>query len=217
MKNAIKQVLKVLAIGVTAAVLGHILSGCDSGGEQDVAGDAGVDSLPSTMVDSLPSTKVDSLPSTKVDSLPVTMVDSQPTTPSNPCAGSPAIVSSSPDEAAKLCVGWSAVKVYKSYDACVTALTPTLTVATAQAECSTTMTGAQCADYDHNFVDSAGVTHGYFFKTSGYYTVLDFFGILDVSTRCDVSTFYGPNPYDYPYCNAKGEYGTCFFKGCVSH
>lgn len=51
MKNAVLKVLKVLAIGVAAAVLGHILTGCDSGGEQNVAGDASADSLPPAQLD----------------------------------------------------------------------------------------------------------------------------------------------------------------------
>ena len=54
-------------------------------------------------------------------------------TGTNPCAGSNVlVVSSSPDDAAKLCVGWSAAKGYNSLAECVTALTPTLTAATAR-------------------------------------------------------------------------------------
>lgn len=180
MKNAVKKVLKVLAIGVTAAVLGHILAGCDSGGEQDVAGgDASA---------------------TKVDT---------GTTVINPCdSDNVLIVSSSPEAAAKLCVGWSAAKVYGSVAACVTALSATMPAATAQAECATSMTAAQCADYEHYFVDSAGVQHGYGIGTQGDYTVLKYFGILDIAIVCKSGQ---KSP---AYCSSRGLYGTCFFKGC---
>ena len=131
------------------------------------------------------------------------------TTGTNPCAGSNVlVVSSSPDDAAKLCVGWSAAKGYNSLAECVTALTPTLTAATAQAECSTSMTAAQCADYENYFVDSAGVHHGYVIGTEGYYTVLKGFGILDMSTVCPAGQT------EHVYCDALGSGGTCFFKGC---
>jgi hypothetical protein len=130
-------------------------------------------------------------------------------TNTNPCAGGNVlVVSSSPDDAAKLCVGWSAAKVYGSVTACVTALSTIMSAATAQAECSTSMTVAQCADYEHQFVDSAGVKHGFTVGTKGYYDVLTNFGIWDTATFC-------PAGQTVPvYCNARGEFGTCFFKGC---
>jgi hypothetical protein len=61
MKNSLKKIFRVLAIGVAAALLGHALAGCDGGGSDlpeasGVDGGAGTDARPGT--DVLPRTDV---------------------------------------------------------------------------------------------------------------------------------------------------------------
>lgn len=178
MKNAIKQVLKVLAIGIVAAILGHILSGCDSGGD----GFAPPDALPSANPDALPSV-------------------------TNPCAEPSVVIAqvSVADAnkgitdvgalAMKLCVGSSVVSLYKGdVSACVSAYSTAiagspefkpLTVAQAQAECTTSMTEAQCKDGIHRFVDAAGVQHVF---SVDQYKQLNGFGVWNGCT----AGFYEP-------------------------
>jgi hypothetical protein len=64
--------------------------------------------------------------------------------------------------AQQLCVGWSVGTQYADEASCVASLTTAnygLTTAQAQAECSHTMTAAECADVEHDYVDSVGVKH----------------------------------------------------------
>ena len=60
------------------------------------------------------------------------------------------------------------------------------------------MTAAQCADYENQFVDSAGVKHGYWLGIEGNYHVLKSFGIFDEAAFCPAGQA------SRPYCDALG-------------
>ena len=174
MKNTLTILVEVLAL----ALSGSILAGCDDGGNTDVV---------------------------TSDSGNTEVVTSDSGSAGDPCSTENVIVvSSSPADALKLCVGWSALKAgayvgaqpYASVAACVASLSATMSESQAQAECTTSMTAAECADWAHDFVDSAGVKHAFTVKdTAGSTTVLVAFVIWTEGCQTGVS--------DRPRCNGQ--------------
>ena len=160
------NILKTLAIGILAAILGHLCAGCDgTGGDGGVGGDPCSD--PQVVV--------------------VTSATLNGQT-ADPIAG-----------AQGLCVGWTAgFATGAGTDASrcaygVAEYGPT-TQAVAQSECKVVMTSVECADAAHDFVDSAGVMHGYVVATGG---TLAKFEILYSLTPADAHP---------PVCTSSGVY-----------
>ena len=133
-----KNIAKTLAIGITFAIVGYCLAGCDG---TSTSGDGtGIDpcSDPQVVI---------------VTSANLGTQYSSPT--SDPVVG-----------AQRQCVGWTANKLLGSSNPvqCASIMTwygPEMTKTTAQAECAVVMTSDECVDTAHDFVDAAGVKHGY--------------------------------------------------------
>jgi len=132
------NIVKILAIGILFAALGHLCAGCDGTTE---SGD-GTGSNPCL--------------DPQVVIVTSAILDSQFSSPtSDPIMG-----------AQRQCIGWTADKVMGSSNPVQCAFItmeygPGMTMSTAQAECAVVMTQAECADTAHDFVDTAGVKHGY--------------------------------------------------------
>lgn len=134
------------------------------------------------------------------------------TTTDYPCQGwNLQVVVTTPVEALKMCVGWSASKFYPTNAACVADLSKTLTKDKAQAECSpsVSMTEAECSDWEHDFVDSVGVNHAYVYATppGSYYQKLTNFGVAPPAKPCPTDGTAHPSR---PVCDGEGEFVACY-------
>jgi hypothetical protein len=123
------------------------------------------------------------------------------------------IVASTPAEAAKLCVGWSVAKLSTDVASCVAGLVAagTMPESMAQIECTTSMTEAQCSDWEHQFIGSSGAKHGFWFarKVDGT-LVLSGFGIWGQAQEQFCPTDTQPAR---PYCDGNSESSTVYFSG----
>ena len=180
MKNSTTSKREQFCLNVVLAVLavlaGLCLAGCDGS-----AGDDGGVVSPDNPCDALAATLV-----IVVD----TIEHNKTVTPS--------------EKATALCTGWSAKGAGGSVAECVSGLSVYMTESQARAECATSMTATQCGDVEHDYVDSAGVSHTFGVQgTQGGTWVLSTFGVL-------------PSPCTSwsPICTAQGRYGVYLGKSC---
>jgi len=177
MKKTMNRRYLDLAIGILAALAGFMLAGCDG---------------------TSPSGQDNSDPCSSPAAIHLT---SQAQHFASAAAESQYIVG----QARQLCVGWSASHYFSD---CSTMLVKQYGMSQSQAtaECNTSMTASQCEDWEHDYVDSAGVRHMYSVVQGCQGQCLNLGGFYIMSDNTTSGS---------PICTVVGDGDTCI-SGCQS-